>query len=251
MLKLAKLNGKPEIFHSIQGEGKSMGKPSVFIRLSLCNLYCIWCDTDHTWNWEGTRYPHVKDKDPQYRKFDKSASIIMATTEEIMELLSSYPCFNIILTGGEPLVQQKDLLHLVTMMKRAEDTYRFEVETNGTLLPSPELDGYIDQYNVSVKLRNSEVTEGERLKDRAIAYFVGNGKASFKFVIDGQGDLEEVLSLSNTYGISPERVYLMPQGMVSEELLSKQEWLVEACKSHGFNYTDRLHIHIYGDKRGV
>ena len=71
-MKLAKLGEGPEIFHTLQGEGPSVGVPAVFIRASRCNLHCVWCDTDHTWNFEGTPWPHEKDALPGYAKYRKS-----------------------------------------------------------------------------------------------------------------------------------------------------------------------------------
>jgi organic radical activating enzyme len=82
-------------------------------------------------------------------------------------------------------------------------------------------------------------------------YFAENPKAVFKFVQTKEEDLEETLGLIRQYKIPANRVYLMPEGTSPEALKAKQLWLVEVCKQHGFNYTDRLHVHIYGPKRGV
>lgn len=250
MIKLSRLNGGPEIFYTIQGEGKNLGQPSVFIRLSLCNLYCVWCDTDYTWNWRGTRFSHVKDHDPGYSKYAKEEFIVQIPDDEILRIVSSYGCHNLVFTGGEPLVQQKELAALFRLLKDANPHFRIEIETNGTLIPTLS-DVLTDQYNVSLKLGNSRVIENERLKPAAIAFFASSPKANFKFVIDNQTDLQEVVSLTAEYQIPKSNVYLMPQGLTSAALKEKQLWLVDICKQYGFNYTDRLHIHIYGDKRGV
>ncbi len=248
-MKLAKLNHKPEIFYSIQGEGPSIGKPAIFIRLSMCNLHCIWCDTDYTWNWENTNFKHIKDVNPDYKKFKKEEWQVETNTEEIISEIDQYPCQRIIITGGEPLMQQKELAGLATTL--ANKGYCIEIETNGTLVPSHDLDFCIKQYNVSPKLANSNNAEKLRDKQLAMQFFTQSKKAAFKFVIEKPNDLNEVLELISKYQIASEKVYLMPQGTTGKELIDKQQWLVEQCKSHGFNYTDRLHILIYGDKKGV
>src|SRR5215212_7889785 len=108
-MKIAKLNNRGEIFYSIQGEGRSIGVPSVFVRTSLCNLHCIWCDTDYTWNWVGTRFPHVNDAIPGYRKFDKKIWIAECPVEEVAALVQGFTGRNVVLTGGEPMLQQPGL----------------------------------------------------------------------------------------------------------------------------------------------
>lgn len=248
---MANLDGKPEIFHSFQGEGKTMGKPSVFIRLSLCNLYCIWCDTDYTWNWKGTDYPHIYDSSPSYKKHDKKTAILLLENKEILKKAEKFNCKNIILTGGEPLVQQKDLVDLLKLFKSNDPNYTFEIETNGTIQPVEQLDRHIDQYNISIKLKNSGVKQQDRIKDQAIEYFSKQSKANFKFVLDRNDDLVEVLSIIKKFGIPNESVYLMPQGVNEQTLKSKRTDIIEICKQHNFNYTDRLHIQIYGSKRGI
>jgi organic radical activating enzyme len=251
MLKIALHEGSPEIFYTIQGEGKNIGKPSIFIRLSLCNLYCFWCDTDYTWNWENTPFKHQNESKTGYRKFKKAENILKMSKEEILENIKQYPCENIVITGGEPLVQQKDLLALLQILKTHNPNYHIEFETNGTITPHPSLDALTDQYNVSPKLANSLVSEKERIKPKAIVFFAQSSKSNFKFVIDTLQDIAEVKQIIERFSISPQKVYLMPQGTNPQTLHQKQQWLIEICKKEGFNYTDRLHILVYGDKRGV
>ncbi|GAB4128885.1 MAG: 7-carboxy-7-deazaguanine synthase QueE [Raineya sp.] len=251
MLKIALHNNQPEIFYTIQGEGKNIGKPSIFIRLSLCNLYCFWCDTDYTWNWQGTPFKHQNDQKLTYHKFKKKENLMIMSNEEIIERLKKYPCQNIVITGGEPLVQKKDLIPFLELLKSDEPNYHIEFETNATIVPDKKLDTLADQYNVSVKLQNSLVAEKERINEKAISFFAQSSKSNFKFVVDNPQDIEEIKAILVKFKIEAKKVYLMPQGVETEILQKKQKWLIEICKQCGFNYTDRLHILVYGDKRGV
>jgi 7-carboxy-7-deazaguanine synthase len=251
MIKLAKLNGAPEIFYTIQGEGKNLGKPSVFIRLSLCNLYCTWCDTDYTWNWKGTSFAHNYDALPGYVKYEKESLMILCAAEDIARQALSHGCKSIVITGGEPMVQKKDLVELLRIIKQSEPKAHIEFETNGTLTPGAELDALADQYNVSVKLANSKVTKEERIVTEAIRFFARSPKSNFKFVIDTEADLQEVIALQNEFEIAADKIMLMPQGVNAQSLNDKTKWIVELCKQHGFSFTDRLHIQIYGNKKGV
>lgn len=250
-LKLARLHQQPEIFYSIQGEGKSTGIPSVFVRTSLCNLHCIWCDTDYTWNWIGTRFTHVNDVNPAYQKFVKKDWIAPCTPEEVAKIVAQYPCKNIILTGGEPMLQQPALLQLTEVLRSLSKEYRFELETNGTLVPSASFDLAIDQYNVSPKLENSANPKRLREKPKALRFFSASPKANFKFVIAAKQDLEEVMSIIDQYQIPAEKVWLMPEGTSAQMLAQRRKWLVEICKQQGFRYSDRLHVQIWGGKKGV
>lgn len=250
-LKLARLNGRPEVFYSIQGEGKGMGTPSVFVRTSLCNLHCIWCDTDYTWNWIGTRFQHLNDRQPGYQKFDKKDWIAACSIPEVAALVVAHPCLNVILTGGEPMLQQPALTILMQHLRQANPAYRFEVETNGTLVPTPEFEAQIDQYNVSPKLENSNNPRKLREKPAVYRAFAQNPKAHFKFVVAEKNDLAEVLEIVHRYEIPSEKVWLMPEGSTRQTLARRRMWLVEVCKTHGFRYTDRLHVQIWGSKKGV
>lgn len=248
-MKLARLEGRPEIFYTIQGEGKSLGKPSIFVRTSLCNLHCIWCDTDYTWNWKGTKFQHVNDGTQGYEKFEKSEWIVELHASTVLEEINKFPCKSVVITGGEPLLQQKALMQLCEVLKN--EGYWIEMETNGTIMPDTALASHVDQFNVSPKLENSNNPKNLRLKPKALDYFSKEEKSIFKFVINSEKDLEEVLEIGEEYGIPFHRIYLMPQGTLPEELNAKRLWLVDICKTYGFNFTDRLHIQLWGNKKGV
>lgn len=199
----------------------------------------------------GTRFPHVNDAIPGYQKFVKKDWITNCNIEAVAETVAVFNCKNVILTGGEPMLQQLALTALMDVLRGKSIDYRFEVETNGTLSPTPFFDAAIDQYNVSPKLENSANAIRLREKPAALHFFAASPKANFKFVIANQSDLGEVESLLNTYSIAPEKVWLMPEGTAADALAQRRIWLVEICKQHGFRYSDRLHVQIWGAKKGV
>lgn len=250
-MKLASLKGHPEIFHTLQGEGKSIGMPCVFVRLSLCNLHCIWCDTDYTWNWKGTKFAHVRDSDPSYEKYDMDQMITVWSPEKIAVEILAYDCPNLVITGGEPLMQENELIRLLTILRQRIKRLHVEIETNGTLIPGKILSGLLDQFNVSPKLENSANKKALRDKPDVMKFFAGDPRSTFKFVIDQPADLEEVMSLIRKYDLPRKRVYLMPQGIKKQELRHKRIWLADICKQENLNFTDRMHIHLFGNKRGV
>ena len=250
-LKLAKLNGKPEIFHTLQGEGFSVGVPAVFIRSSLCNLHCSWCDTDYTWNWKNTPWKHQNDSLEGYEKFDKSEYIVELDTVDIADTILQYNCPRLILTGGEPLLQQEAWIDLLKILRQKNPAFVFEVETNGTISPTTAFTEFIHQFNVSPKLSNSENSETSRHKEHALKYFSNHKNAWFKFVIAAETDLTEINTIIDNYSIHKDRVILMAEGRTLEALDQRRIWVAEACKSHGYRFGDRLHIRLWGEKRGV
>lgn len=149
------------------------------------------------------------------------------------------------------MLQQDGLVTLMQTLRQHSSDYRFEVETNGTLSPTLEFDAKIDQYNVSPKLENSANPRRLREKPAALRFFAASPKANFKFVIAEKSDLEEVMQLLDNYAISPEKVWLMPEGISARALAQRRKWLVEICKKHGFRYSDRLHVQIWGGRKGV
>jgi len=250
-LKLAKLNNAPEIFHTLQGEGINSGVPAVFIRSSLCNLHCQWCDTDYTWNWEHTPWKHDHDHTEGYNKFKQEDYIIALNPSDIFHIISKYNCNNLVLTGGEPLLQQEGWVELLEHCKQQGSNYYVEIETNGTKIPNSDLAPLIQQFNVSPKLSNSGNAPHLRYNTKVLRWFQESGKAVFKFVIQNDTDLEEVTQIVTDNQLDTQRVLLMPEGRTPEILVQRRLWLADICRDHGYRFCDRLHVQLWGSKRGV
>ncbi len=234
MLRVSRqASGLPEIFHSIQGEGVTTGAPSVFMRLAMCNLACTWCDTAYTWDFD---------------KYEFDKEVMTVSREEAQECILAYNCNRLVITGGEPLLQQKELWPLAASMK--ERGVYCEVETNGTLAPSPEMAAAISQWNVSPKIASSGNRRDRAIVPKAIEAFRHMENAYFKFVVVAQDDVEEVCGLVREHGIPASRVILMPEGTSAGVLQERGKWLAEECARLGFRFSTRLHILLWGDERG-
>jgi organic radical activating enzyme len=234
VLKLSRLpDGEPEIFTSIQGEGVTAGLPSTFVRLSLCSLHCTFCDTAYTWNWA---------------RYDPRAEIMRLEVPEVVRRVERGGTRNVVLTGGEPLLQQAELVPLVGALR--ERGKRLEVETSGTIVPRDDLAAGIDQWNVSPKLASSGNAPAEREVPDALAWFAARAHAYFKFVVTAPADVPEVQALVARYGVPAERVLLMPEGTTAADLAARSPWVVEQCQALGYRFTTRLHVLLWGDKRG-
>ncbi len=246
-MKIARMpDGSPEIFHTLQGEGRSTGRPSVFIRASLCNLSCHWCDTPYTWNWEDTNFNPVSSE-----KFRREEQILDLTIEEIAEAASAFGCHRYVFTGGEPLLQERPWTELMTLLRETEPLSEFEIETNGTLFPKEEFLSEVGQINVSPKLSNSQVEREKRYLPNTLAALAQTGKADFKFVVKTEEDLVEILDLIQDCAVPPSRIFLMPAAATLEELEAHQGKIATMAQDNGFNYSDRLHLRLFGAKRGV
>lgn len=236
-----------EIFGpTVQGEGKNAGKPVVFLRLSQCNLHCIWCDTPHTWNWEGTKFAHpvkfVKEKEEHPTSIDDVLLSILNKSEGRIESL--------VISGGEPLLQQKELIELIQALKAVG--WFVEVETNGTVPLRLEFADLIDQINCSPKLANSLDPESLRIRKKTLGQLAANPKVNFKFVVASEEDIPEILSiveLLRQHG-NPE-IRLMPLCQTREELEMREPLVKELSAKHNFIYCTRLSILMSGTKRGI
>lgn len=249
-VKLARLpDGTPEIFHTLQGEGASMGTPAIFIRSSRCNLHCVWCDTDYTWNWEGTPWPHQRDAEPGYRKYKRNEQTVDIEPGEVAAIIRTLPCQRLVLTGGEPLLQQPAWVAMLDLLNTAETPYAVEVETNGTLLPSAALDRHVTQYNVSPKLANSGNALDLRIQPEVLGWFAATPKTWLKFVIAEPEDVAEVMALIEELELPRSQVILMPEGRTPEALNQTRLWLADTCRRLNVRFSDRLHLQLWGPAR--
>ena len=201
--------GEPEIFASLQGEGPSAGRPSVFVRLSRCNLACVWCDTAYTWRFTGPG------------AFARKANQITLSEDEtaarILALGGASQIGRLVVTGGEPLLQASALAKMLALLP----DMHIEIETNGTVAPPPALDALVHQYNVSPKLAHSGNPAELALLPERLAAFAADPRAFFKFVVATPGDVDEVLALADTYAIPRERLFVMPEGTDSATLRAR------------------------------
>ena len=225
--------GDPEIFASVQGEGASAGRPSTFVRLAVCNLQCSWCDTAYTWDW--TRY-------------DRPDAILPMTPAAVADRVAQLPPRNTVITGGEPLLQRHRLAPLLRELHACG--WRVEIETNGTVSPGPLAD-LVDQWNVSPKLANAGNAGLRPMRMATLRQFAGLESSWFKFVVTRPADVDEAAALAREAGMPPERVILMPEGRSPSDLAARSTWLAEACTALGFRFSTRLHVLLWGDRRGV
>jgi 7-carboxy-7-deazaguanine synthase len=224
-----------EIFYSIQGEGRLVGIPSVFVRTSGCNLRCVWCDTPYTsWRPEGTSW----------------------SIAEIITEVKKYPSRHIVVTGGEPVLAP-EIEELASVLKR--NGAHITIETAATIFKPVAC----DLISLSPKLANStpwkrakgkfaRLHEEQRLNVPVIRRYIDGYDYQIKFVVEREEDFDEIREvLDKLESVNPTRVLIMPQGTTKKELSEKARWIVELCKKNGFGFTPRLHIELFGNRRGT
>jgi 7-carboxy-7-deazaguanine synthase len=220
-----------EVFYSVQGEGTLVGVPSVFIRTSGCNLRCSWCDTPYaSWSPEGEEL----------------------SVDEIVERFTSYSAArHAVLTGGEPMIMPG----IVELSAKLRDRgIHITVETAGTVF-SPVA---CDLMSISPKLSNS-TPDGQfrnqherlRIQPEVLVRLIREYDYQLKFVIATESDLNEVQSLVASLAVPAAKVILMPEGTSAEELNARGVWIAELCKRHGYRFSPRLHVYLYGNRRGT
>lgn len=239
-------HGAPEIFRSIQGEGPNTGLPRTFIRLSGCNLHCVWCDTAYTWNWRDTPFAHESGK-----KFDRAAESIKLPVEEAASIAVSLASEGFVITGGEPLMQRAALPALIDLLRAGAPEARIEFETNGSITPPQALIDRTDLFVVSPKLAHAGNDPAIALKPDVLAAYAALPSAVFKFVARTEDDVLEAAALVRAYGIEKNRVHIMPEGTDVETLNAHARAIAPAICAAEFNLAHRLHIELFGAKRGV
>ena len=226
-----------ESFYSIQGEGSTMGTPSIFLRLGGCNLLCqsdSWiCDTIDVW-----------------RNSNKVEFKDVFTPPEIFQLRSR--SVHLVITGGEPMLHLSRITSFLKWLDVAHSCRPYvEIETNGTIMPTTELFGMVEKWNVSPKLSNSGEPKAKRRKPKVIRYFsrLGHKKVCFKFVVDCKDDVDEIFK--DYMQTTLRNIYLMPAGESQEKLNITRPIVAELCKTHAFKYSERLHVVIWDKATGV
>jgi len=226
-----------EIFYSLQGEGELIGVPSVFVRLSGCNLRCNWCDTPFaSWNPEG-----------------ETLSI-----DQIIAQVSTFPARHVVLTGGEPMIAS-GIRELATELKQLG--YHITIETAATIAPegiscdlaslSPKLANSAPDERLPVSWR--ERHEKLRWQPEVVRAWLKNYSYQLKFVVASETDVDEIEDMLCELAepVPRAKILLMPEGTSLETLRARSGWLSELCKVRGYRYAPRLHIELYGNRRGT
>lgn len=238
---------------TIQGEGKCMGQPVKFLRTAVCNLQCIWCDTWYTWNFGKGDGVEERFGSKTVKREDELHKMSIPL---VAEMLNNIACPRLVISGGEPMLQQEALLQVILACTSADipnPLTWIEIETNGTQLLKQidqrgyTLADYIHQINCSPKLENSGNPKEARYKPEVLKQYQATGKAEFKFVVQSDGDLIEIEQIVAECGLK--NVWLMPQGKTKEEQSERARQVAELAANKGWNFSPRLHIELWGSKR--
>lgn len=228
-----------ENFYSIQGEGPCAGFPAVFLRLTGCNLDCtgFGCDTRPIWK--------------QGEKIGFGELIDSWRKNGWLEKLKQGA--HLVITGGEPLLQQNELVEFVkSLQAKVQPKIYIEIETNATISFKPEFLKYISQINASPKLANSGNARENAFKSEVLKQLTSSAITRFKFVVSEENDIDEILQkYIAPFKINPWDVWLMPAGATRAEVNKKSPMIAELCKKHMMNFSPRLQINIWQGKSGV
>lgn len=223
-----------EIFRSLQGEGLYAGTESLFLRTTGCNLRCWFCDTPYTsWAPEGRQRPWP----------------------DVLDELLADDCRHVVITGGEPLLQP----NLVPLTRELQAAGRIvTIETAGTV----HRPVFADLLSISPKLGNSDPAAERsarwaarhplvRVNRPVLQRLISEYPTQLKFVIDQPADIADLEDfLTAPPALPRELVWVMPQARTAREVETKSVWLREAAEQHGYRYSSRLHIELYGNVRG-
>lgn len=229
------------VFATLQGEGKTAGFPSVFLRLHYCNLSCGqkggWqCDTDYTWDKNKAEYW----KEPGDWSFQESADKIEAEWSRNFGYLESK---RLVVTGGEPLLQQEKIIKLISKLPG----WKVEIETNGTIDPLPELSEC--QFNCSPKLENSGNTKRLRYKPEILRHINKIPESNFKFVASSPEDFEEIDNIVTECRLDPNKILIMPEGKTFENVELHAQLIKEEIAKRNWKLTYRNQLIWFGPKR--
>ncbi|MBB5922153.1 organic radical activating enzyme [Actinoalloteichus hoggarensis] len=218
---------------TLQGEGPSTGRPAMFVRLSRCNLSCTWCDTPETWD---------------TTRFDLRRHTTAQTSARLAETVLHADVELVVITGGEPLIQQRRLVDLLDLLLAAGR--RIEIETNGTITPEPGLIRPGVRFNVSPKLPGSGLPAHRRLVPTALKTLAAADSVC-KFVIapaHQEIDLAEADAIATAYPFR--EVWLMPEATTHTDATAGLRALAEPVLARGWALSPRLHITLWEGQPG-
>lgn len=255
---------------TIQGEGKLVGTPALFIRLSGCNLRCIWnLPNQNEFSICDTPYSSFHTDEFEIWNITDLISVIKHNSKNIKHL---------VITGGEPMLQHKTLTKLCAELKSNKDLFHITLETNGTLF-NEDLAKYIDLVSLSPKLESSNPNQekldklglkkdsgkfdthaNNRINISVLQNFIDLKNSNpqkhdiqLKFVINKEEEIQEIKDefLKNLNGWNTKDIFLMPTGINKKELETNSKNVLKLAIEEGWNYANRLHIDLFGDKAGV
>lgn len=266
------MNNIIEAFISIQGEGLRTGRPTIFVRLKGCNLRCVFHNSDGK---------TTSICDTSYASFGTSEYLDHFSDERVMNMLYENPqIHDVVITGGEPLIYISELEEFIKRLRTVRDDFAITIETNGTLAPSDYLLEQVDLWSVSPKLSSSVPTvkdckkqgipdfmskahDTARINLYALTSIASRGHyRQFKFVYTGKECVDEIQQLIARIqgGVNiavddgtcdpldvNELVMLMPEGITKKAILDKSDECINVCIDHGWTYTTRMHILVWGN----
>ncbi|MFA6518115.1 MAG: 7-carboxy-7-deazaguanine synthase QueE [Candidatus Shapirobacteria bacterium] len=238
-----------KVFATLQGEGLleseggTAGCPAVFLRLQFCNLHCGFpngwrCDTGYTWDTKRAEYW----QEPEDWSIEKTKIEIEKAWVDKFGLDKNIQK-RVVITGGEPLLQQDLIVKLLNQMK----DWQVEIETNGTIKPSPEL--IQCQINCSPKLANSGNEKKLRFRPEVLSLINGWPVGWFKFVVSRVEDLKEIEEIVESCNLNPKRVLIMPEGLTKEAVTEHQTLVQKDTNSRGWRIIERNQLIWFGPKR--
>lgn len=232
---------------TIQGEGKLIGVPSLFVRLAGCNLRCQWSLSDGEISTCDTSYANDGSSESTWYDVEDVVEIVLNNLGSIR---------HVVITGGEPLLQRQALIVFCELLKSKKDVH-ITIETNATIKIG-DLSRFIDLYSVSPKLSNAVVVKSDQIPLYDVQSFIDSARKDstkdiqIKFVVAEPLEEEKIKRFLNTLtNWTDQDIVIMPAGTTNEMLHRSSKPALNIAIKNGWRFTSRLHITLFGDKRKV